>query len=80
MTILGLAESFKTMNRPGPIVTLFDVFVSSESMKDSRNSLLRRDFPRPPGEWRQGRHLWVPSATPLGASGFHLGNRRLRRR
>ena len=26
MTILGLAESFKTMNRPGPTVTLFDGF------------------------------------------------------
>ena len=24
MTILGLAESFKTMNRPDPIITLFD--------------------------------------------------------
>ena len=24
MTILELAESFKTMNRPGPTVTLFD--------------------------------------------------------
>ena len=24
MTILGLAESFKTMNRPDPTVTLFD--------------------------------------------------------
>ena len=24
MTILGLAKSFKAMNRPGPTVTLFD--------------------------------------------------------
>ena len=24
MTVLGLAESFKTMNRPDPAVTLFD--------------------------------------------------------
>ena len=24
MTIFGLAESFKTINRPGPTVTLFD--------------------------------------------------------
>jgi len=24
MTILGVAESFKTMNRPDPTVTLFD--------------------------------------------------------
>ena len=25
------------------------------------NSRLRRDFPRPPGEWRLQHHLWAPS-------------------
>ena len=40
MTILRLAESFKTMNRPDPTVTLFDrdvlwqVFDGTESVKD----------------------------------------------
>ena len=27
MTILGLAESFKTVNQPGPTVTVFDGFI-----------------------------------------------------
>ena len=30
------------------------------------NSRRRRDFPRPPGAWHLRRHLWVPSAPPLG--------------
>ena len=30
------------------------------------NSRLRWDFPRPPGAWRRRRHLWVPTASPLG--------------
>ena len=33
MTILGLAESFKTMNRPDPTVTLFDAYFS-ENIED----------------------------------------------
>ena len=28
---------------------------------NSRNTRLRRDFPRPPGERRLRRHLWAPS-------------------
>ena len=34
MTILGLAESFKTMNQSDPTVTLFDDLFLSEIMKD----------------------------------------------
>ena len=33
MTILGLAKSFKTMNRPGPTITLLGAFFS-ERIKD----------------------------------------------
>ena len=33
MTILGLAESFKTMNRPDPTVTLFDALFLGEYKK-----------------------------------------------
>ena len=34
MTILGLAESFKTMNQPNPTVTLLTAYFS-ESIEDT---------------------------------------------
>ena len=39
------------------------------------NSRLRRDFPRPPGEWRTRRHLWAPSAPIWETTAFGGGKR-----
>ena len=39
------------------------------------NSHLRRDFPRPPGEWRRRRHLWVPAARIWETAAFGGGER-----
>ena len=44
MTILGLAESFKTMNRPGPIVTLFDGLFLGKYKKQGREILTQSSF------------------------------------
>ena len=46
----------------------FSVFsnFSAKLACNSRNTRLQRDFPRPSGEWHHRRHLWAPSALPLG--------------
>ena len=37
MTTLGLSESFKTMNQPGPTVTLFDgLFLGKYKNRDEK--------------------------------------------
>ena len=43
----------------------------------SRNTRLRRDFPRPPGERHLRRHLWVPSVPPLGRLRHPFGKKKI---
>ena len=50
---------------------VFSFIISNTIRYNSRNTRLRRDFPRPPRERRRGHRLW-------GAFGAHLGNRSLR--
>ena len=41
MTIFGLAESFKTMNRPDAIVTHFDVLFLGKYYREGREILTK---------------------------------------